>query len=28
VNVPNLGVAFANTHDENNFVWPLHAGLS
>jgi opacity protein-like surface antigen len=28
VNVPNLGVSYANTHDEGNFAWALHAGVS
>jgi opacity protein-like surface antigen len=28
VNVPNDGVAFANSHSETNFAWAVHAGLS
>jgi len=28
VNVPNLGVAFANTNAEGSFAWAVHAGLA
>jgi opacity protein-like surface antigen len=28
VNVPNHGVAFANTHDSGGLAWALNAGLS
>jgi len=28
VNVPNLGVAFANTDSDGSFAWAVHAGLS
>jgi opacity protein-like surface antigen len=28
INVPNLGVAFANTHSDGSFAWAIDAGLS
>jgi opacity protein-like surface antigen len=28
VNVPNLGVAYANDHSETNFAWALYTGLA
>jgi opacity protein-like surface antigen len=28
VNVPNLGVAYANDHSETNFAWALYTGLT
>lgn len=28
VNVPNLGVSYANSKTTNNFAWALHAGMS
>jgi len=28
INVPNAGVAFANTHSDGSFAWAVHAGLS